>query len=137
MPSVFVTVGTTEFPALARAVFAPGFAEAARRQGCDAVEMQIGRLSPEALPGPVRDALSRAGGDDDKHASAALDWNGMPLTVFRFKASIQASIESAAMVVSHAGERCGECKRAPRVETVTQQMAFWAGMGLACRQSLF
>lgn len=104
MPSVFVTVGTTEFPALAHAVFAPGFAEAVRRQGCDAVEMQIGRLSPDALPAEVRDALARAGGDEDKHAAATLDWNSMPLTVFRFKASIQPSIESAALVVSHAGE---------------------------------
>ena len=125
---MFVTVGTTEFPALAQAVFAPGFAEAARRQGCDSVEMQIGRLSPEALPAPVREALSRAGGDDDKHASASLDWNGMPLTVFRFKASIQPCIESAALVVSHAGERGCECQLAAQATLVGFRLR-QAGLG--------
>ncbi|KMS97943.1 hypothetical protein BVRB_4g097180 [Beta vulgaris subsp. vulgaris] len=81
---VFVTVGTTLFDALVRAVDAPEFKQDLYAKGYTHLLIQIGRGS--YIP-------TRSTGDD---GSLAVEY-------FTFSSSIAESLRSASLVISHAG----------------------------------
>jgi len=120
-PTLFVTVGTTQFEACVRAACAPAFARAARaRLGPAArVLLQVGRgaFAPPAgaeaaeawrASAPEAGAGAGAGAGGGSGAGAGADsWRfrvaGVAYEAYRFKATLAADVASAALVVSHAG----------------------------------
>lgn len=89
--TVFVTVGTTKFDALIRAVDQQAFADVLVAAGYTRLVMQIGRAdyTPRRLLPPNR-------------RSAALH-NGLSVEYFDFAPSLAEHLRAAALVISHAG----------------------------------
>ncbi|XP_066058545.1 UDP-N-acetylglucosamine transferase subunit ALG13 [Chamaea fasciata] len=87
MKSVFVTVGTTSFEELIAAARSPPALQALQSRGYQKLVLQVGRGSlPQPQPG----------------SSSAL-----AVEVFRFKESLAEELQSADLVISHAG--AGSC----------------------------
>lgn len=89
--TVFVTVGTTKFDALIRAVDRQAFADALVARGYTRLVMQIGRAeyTPRRLLPPNR--------------RAARLHNGLSVEYFDFAPSLSDHLRGAALVISHAG----------------------------------
>uniref|UniRef100_A0A4W3JPK6 UDP-N-acetylglucosamine transferase subunit ALG13 n=1 Tax=Callorhinchus milii TaxID=7868 RepID=A0A4W3JPK6_CALMI len=89
MDSVFVTVGTTSFDQLIECVSSDAVTRILQTLGCRKLTLQVGRgsVEPKAFTGP-----------------------SFTLDVFRFKESIAEDIQSAGLVISHAG--AGSCLEA-------------------------
>jgi beta-1,4-N-acetylglucosaminyltransferase len=90
---VFVTVGTTRFDALIRAVDRRAFADVLVAAGYTRLIMQIGRAqyTPRQLLPP-------------NQRSARLH-SGLAVEYFDFAPSLAEHLGGAALVISHAGER--------------------------------
>ena len=81
---VFVTVGTTQFDQLVQTVSSLDFLQKLRKLGYSKVTFQTGR--GESVPDIARDQVP-----------------GLVVEYYQFKSSIREDIESADLVISHAG----------------------------------
>jgi beta-1,4-N-acetylglucosaminyltransferase len=118
----FVTVGTTLFDALVRAVDSEAFADALRVHGIDKVRIQLGRGNYIPGAGDVGDASSSLRGASKSGAAATGDaaaarlaaalasqetvtvpLHGITYEMYRLKPSLADDIAGATLVVSHAG----------------------------------
>lgn len=100
--TAFATVGTTRFDALADALLARRALEALAALGLQRLVVQLGR---GAVPAPVRDAApaAEAALAADPAAAVELELHGMSVSVYRLRASVDADVRAAALVISHAG----------------------------------
>ena len=87
--SVFITVGTTKFDALAREVDSLRFLTSLKSLGCDKLVMQIGNgdYIPTLIPA------------DDSSGCVA----GIRCSWYRFKPTLSPDVVAASVVFSHAG----------------------------------
>ena len=126
MRSAFVTVGTTSFDALIRAVDTPEFLNALAYRGITRLTVQIGRGTyiPDAhcaatMIAPDPDAAKAAAGyaalddedggggggddDDDDDGYGPAVAGGVRCRYYRYRRSLRGDVAGAALVVSHAG----------------------------------
>ncbi|PCH38035.1 glycosyltransferase family 1 protein [Wolfiporia cocos MD-104 SS10] len=89
---VFVTVGSTRFDELVQAVLDAPVLGALRARGHSRLVVQCGNSEFDA------GAFARAGEDWVRTAE-----NGLEITVWRFKPSLEGEYEHAELVISHAG----------------------------------
>jgi beta-1,4-N-acetylglucosaminyltransferase len=88
----FVTVGSTEFDPLVRAVLQESVLESLREKGFDSVVVQCGKSS-------LGTALEQAG----EAQPWRLHRHGMDIDIFRFKPTLEEEFRRADLVISHAG----------------------------------
>lgn len=123
---VFVTVGTTSFDALARAVDDPALVTALEAAGYTSLTLQLGRgaYTPTRTVAEGRDEATTAGGFTVRRVRRACSLNGRPpprptltrlslslslsslsspRSWFRFAPALDSLVAAAALVVSHAG----------------------------------
>ncbi|KAG8705218.1 N-acetylglucosaminyldiphosphodolichol N-acetylglucosaminyltransferase catalytic subunit alg13 [Ceratobasidium sp. 394] len=92
--AVFVTVGSTKFDDLARAVLSSEVLDALRTRGFSELVFQCGNSDMTGLV---------------PQSSTEVEWNwtdgktGMEISVWRFKPELAKSFEQASLVISHAG----------------------------------
>jgi beta-1,4-N-acetylglucosaminyltransferase len=90
MKLTFVTVGTTRFDEMVSAILNPEFLDILIHKGYDRLVMQVGSsVMPDIT------FLQRVG--------AEYEFNGLQISIYTFKGSLESDLKEADLVISHAG----------------------------------